>query len=80
MEAMTRPVTLTKLCKLHGVDLPKTGAFTEVFCKAFPEAFFDEANNEWRITWEKGHFAESNARLAAFFESQGVSIMHVDRC
>lgn len=80
MDTITRSVTLTKLCKLHGIGLPRSGSFTEIFCKAFPESFFDEENQEWRIVWEKGHYAESNARLEAFFNSHGVNITHIDRC
>ncbi|MBP7002771.1 hypothetical protein [Amaricoccus sp.] len=80
MDTITQPVTLTKRCKIHGIDLPREGARTARFLEAFPEAFYDEEAGEWRIVWEKGHFAESNARIEAFFADNGVSTVQVDRC
>jgi hypothetical protein len=80
METATKPVTLTKMCKLHGIDLPREGSLAQQFQAKFPDASFDAAANEWRLVWEKGHFAESNARLEAFFASQGVGVIHIDRC
>lgn len=80
METQTREVTLTKRCKIHGIDLPREGSLTERFLSAFPEARFDDEAGEWRIDWEKGHFAESNARIEAFFADQGAEITHVDKC
>jgi hypothetical protein len=32
------------------------------------------------MVWKKGTYAESNARLEAFFAENGVAISHVDKC
>lgn len=80
MSTLTQSVTLTKRCKIHGIDLPTEGTLTSRFTEAFPEAFYDEEAAEWRIRWEKGHFAESNARIEGFFSDQGVSTVQVDKC
>lgn len=80
MTVAAKPVTLTKRCKIHGIDLPRDSALTSLFRETYPEASFDDGSNEWRIAWEKGHFAESNARLETFFAANGVSVSHVDKC
>ncbi|WP_313350584.1 hypothetical protein [Paracoccus sp. (in: a-proteobacteria)] len=73
-------VTLTKMCLKHGIDMPREGKLAARFQTAFPAAHYDEEAGEWRMEWKKGSFAESNARLEAFFAENGVSISHIDRC
>lgn len=75
-----KTVTLTKLCKLHGISMPKECSLTEQFQKAFPSAIYDDEAQEWRMTWEKGAYAESNAQLETFFTENGVALSHVDKC
>ncbi len=77
---MSKPVTLTKMCELHGIDMPREGALAEQFKKTFPTAGYDDTAGEWRMVWKKGTYAESNARLEAFFAENGVAITHVDKC
>lgn len=77
---MSKPVTLTKMCELHGIDMPRSGELADRFNKAFPTASYDEDAREWRMVWKKGTYAESNARLEAFFAENGVDVSHVDKC
>ncbi len=78
---MTDPtVPLTKMCELHGIGLPREGALADRFQAAFPAASFDEQAGEWRMVWKKGSFADSNARLEAFFAENGVATTQIDRC
>lgn len=77
---VSKPVTLTKMCELHGIAMPRDGALTERFQEIFPTARYDEAAGEWRMVWKKGTYAESNARLEAFFAENGVAVAHIDRC
>lgn len=73
-------VTLTKMCELHGIAMPREGALAERFSAAFPTAGYDPEAGEWRMVWKKGSYAESNARLEAFFSENGVAVTHIDRC
>lgn len=73
-------VTLTKMCELHAIDMPRNGELAEHFQLAFPSANYDEEADEWRMLWKKGTYAESNARLEAFFSERGVVFSHVDKC
>lgn len=68
------------MCELHGIDMPKDGALAERFSEAFPTAAYDDGAKEWRMVWKKGTYAESNARLEAFFADNGVDITHIDKC
>lgn len=77
---MSTSVTLTKMCELHSIAMPREGALADKFQAAFPAAAFDDNAGEWRMVWKKGSFAESNARLEAFFAENGVSTTQVDRC
>ncbi|MGB3388162.1 MAG: hypothetical protein WBA88_09305 [Pseudaminobacter sp.] len=80
MSTTTKAVALTKMCELHGIALPKEGALVDQFSKAFPTAAYDESAKEWRMVWKKGTYAESNARLEAFFAENGVDVTHIDKC
>lgn len=80
MSVSTKAVTLTKMCELHGIDMPKDGVLAERFSEAFPTAAYDDGAKEWRMVWKKGTYAESNARLEAFFADNGVDITHIDKC
>lgn len=73
-------VTLTKMCELHSIAMPRDGELAEKFQNAFPTAAFDDTAREWRMVWKKGTYAESNARLEAFFQENGVSVGHIDKC
>lgn len=73
-------VTLTKMCEMHGIALPRDGSLVERFAQAFPAASYDEAAGEWRMVWRKGTYAESNACLEEFFRDNAVAVSHVDRC
>ena len=73
-------VTLTKLCELHAIDLPREGALVDQFREAFPSATFDDEAGEWRMVWKRGTYAESNARLEEFFSANGVAVEHIDKC
>ena len=75
-----KQVTLTKMCELHSIAMPRNGDLAERFQRAFPTASFDESASEWRMVWKKGTYAESNARLEAFFRENGVSFSHIDKC
>lgn len=77
---ISKPVTLTKMCELHGIDMQRHGPLAERFQKAFPTAAYDDAASEWRMVWKKGTYAESNARLEAFFAENEVAVSHVDKC
>lgn len=77
---VSKPVTLTKMCELHGIDMPREGELAARFQEAFPSAGYDDEAGEWRMVWKKGSYAESNARLEAFFSEQGVEVAHVDKC
>ncbi|MCC6735416.1 MAG: hypothetical protein IT534_04735 [Bauldia sp.] len=77
---VSKPVTLTKMCELHGIAIPPGGEVAERFRAAFPTASYDEKAGEWRMAWKKGTYAESNARLEAFFAENGFDISHVDKC
>ncbi|RFC67415.1 hypothetical protein [Mesorhizobium denitrificans] len=77
---ISNPVTLTKMCELHGIDMPRNGDLAERFQKAFPTAAYDDGAGEWRMVWKKGSYAESNARLETFFAENGVDVSHVDKC
>lgn len=74
-------VTLIKRCLRHGIQL-QDGAdgLQTAFTTRFPEARFEAERNEWVITWEKGHFAESNAVLEGFFLGRGETVTHIDEC
>ncbi len=76
----SKSVTLTKMCELHGIALPRDGAVSARFQEAFPAAQYDEAAGEWRMVWKKGSYAESNARLEAFFAENGIAVSHVNKC
>lgn len=75
-----RTVTLTKMCLKHGIAIPRAGALAAGFQATFPTAHYDDEAGEWRMEWKKGGFAESNARLEAFFAESGVAVVHVDKC
>lgn len=77
---MPKTVTLTKLCELHAIDLPHEGALVDRFKHAFPTATYDEETGDWRMVWKRGTYAESNARLEAFFAEQGVDVAHINKC
>lgn len=77
---ISKPVVLTKMCELHGVDMPREGELATRFKKAFPSAEYNDEAEEWRMVWKKGTYAESNARLEAFFAENGVDVEHVDKC
>ncbi|MGB3390483.1 MAG: hypothetical protein WBA88_21175 [Pseudaminobacter sp.] len=77
---ISKSVTLTKMCELHGIGLPREGALAEQFQKAFASAVYDDAAGEWRMVWKKGTYADSNARLEAFFAENGIPVSHVDKC
>lgn len=77
---MSKPVTLTKMCELHVIDMPQQGTLAERFQTTFPTAGYDESTGQWRMVWKKGTYAESNARLEAFFDENGVAVTHVDKC
>lgn len=79
-ETVTKPVILTKMCELHGIDMPKSGALADRFAQAFPTAGYDNEAGEWRMVWKKGTYKDSNAKLEAFFAENGVSVTHVDKC
>lgn len=78
MDAATQPVTRTRCCETRGIDPPRAGPLTAPSRGAFPGAAFYEDAGEWRILWEKGPFAESNAR--DLFASIGIDIIQVDKC
>lgn len=81
MDTITsKPVILTKMCELHGIDMPRDGVLAEQFKMAFPTAAYDEDAGEWRMIWKKGTYAESNARLEAFFAENGATVSHIDKC
>lgn len=73
-------VMLTKMCELHGIDMPREGKLADTFRTTFPAASYDDEAGEWRMVWKKGSFAESNARLEEFFTSNGVKVEHIDKC
>lgn len=75
-----RTIPLTKMCELHGIGLARDGTLADRFQAAFPAASFDERAGEWRMVWKKGSFAESNARLEAFFAENGVPTTQIDKC
>jgi hypothetical protein len=79
-DAGAKQVILTKMCELHSIAMPRDGDLAERFQKVFPTATFDESASEWRMVWKKGTYAESNARLEAFFRENGVPVSHVDKC
>ena len=79
-ETISRSVTLTKMCELHGIDMPSDGELANQFKQAFPTAAYDDGAGEWRMVWKRGTYAESNARLEAFFAENGVAVTHVDKC
>jgi len=79
-DTSSKNVTLIKMCELHAIDMPRNGEFAERFQNAFPTASYDDAARQWRMAWKKGTYAESNARLEAFFQENGVSFTHVDKC
>lgn len=79
-DAASTQVTLTKMCELHSIAMPRDGALAEQFQQAFPTAAYSEEAGEWRMVWKKGTYADSNARLEAFFFERGVSVSHVDKC
>lgn len=79
-EAASKPVTLTKMCELHGIGLPRDSALVERFQEVFPTASYDDVAGEWRMVWKKGTYAESNARLEAFFAENGIAVSHVNKC
>ncbi len=73
-------VTLIKRCLRHGIEMPRQGALAARFQTAFPAASYDSEAGEWQMEWKKGHFAESNDRLEAFFADNGVAVTHVNKC
>lgn len=73
-------VTLTKLCELHVIDLPREGGLVDRFKEAFPSASFNDEEGQWHMVWKRGTYAESNARLEKFFSENGVSFTHIDKC
>jgi hypothetical protein len=68
------------MCELHGIAMPREGELANRFSTTFPTASYDANAGEWRMVWKKGTYADSNARLEAFFSENGVSITHVDKC
>ena len=51
-DASEKHVTLTKMCELHSIAMPRDGELAERFQKAFPTAAFDESAHEWRMVWK----------------------------
>lgn len=79
-DAASLNVTLTKMCELHGIAMPRDGALAEQFQQAFPAASYSDEAGEWRMAWKKGTYKDSNSRLESFFSERGVSFTHVDKC
>lgn len=76
----SKPVTLTKMCELHGIDIPQSGDLASRFKESFLSAEYSDEAGEWRMVWKKGTYADSNAKLEAFFAEQGVAVSHIDKC
>lgn len=79
-ESAAKPVVLTKMCELHGIDMPRNGDLAARFKAAFPSAEYSDEAGEWRMVWKKGTYKDSNAKLEEFFAEQGVSVSRVDKC
>ncbi|WP_041345019.1 hypothetical protein [Nitrobacter winogradskyi] len=50
----------------HAFALPRDGEIAELLQQAFPEAYFDEKNIEWRIDWDERQFPTQGRALTSF--------------
>lgn len=60
----------------HAFNLPRDGELTRLFREEFPDAYFNEEHQEWRIDWDETQFPEHGRRLDAFATAHGLEITH----
>lgn len=60
----------------HAFNLPRDGALTRLFREEFPEAYFNEEHQEWRLDWDETQFPEHGRRLDVFATTHGLEITH----
>lgn len=60
----------------HAFSLPREGELTRLLRETFPEAYFDEKLQEWRIDWDETQFPDQGQRLDAFATAHGLEISH----
>lgn len=60
----------------HAFALPREGVMADHFRRAFPEGYFSDERQEWRIDWNPAEFPEQGRRIAAFEARHGVEVMH----
>lgn len=60
----------------HAFALPREGGLAESFRRVFPEGYFSEEHQEWRIDWDPARFPEQGLRISAFEDEHGVEAMH----
>lgn len=48
----------------------------DLFRAAFPEGYFSEEHQEWRIDWDPAEFPTQGQRIIAFEAEHGIEVMH----
>lgn len=52
------------------------GELTELLLLEFPEAYFNEEHQEWRIDWDEKQFPQQGQRLDNFATVHDLEILH----
>ncbi|MFV0492642.1 MAG: hypothetical protein ACK5M4_12570 [Pseudorhodobacter sp.] len=60
----------------HAFALPREGRMARIFQAAFPEGYFSDEHQEWRIDWNPAEFPEQGRRIIAFEDKHGVEALH----
>lgn len=60
----------------HAFALPREGTSTDLLRKAFPEAYFNDEYQEWRIDWDPKQFPDQGRRIEAFSVEYGFEVLH----
>lgn len=60
----------------HAFVVPRDGKMSELLQRAFPEAYFDETNLEWRVDWDERQFPTQGQRLDEFATRHNLEIFH----
>lgn len=60
----------------HAFSLPREGALTALFREVFPEGYFNEEYQEWRIDWDEKQFPDQGRRIDTFATAHDLEVLH----
>lgn len=60
----------------HAFAFPREGEMADHFRAAFPEGYYSEEHEEWRIDWVPAEFPVQGQRIIAFENAHGVEALH----